>query len=122
VSSSSLHAHAALVQEALARVLQDRPAAAAPKDDHHQQQQQSQSHNSSSSNKKQSKKKGAPREFDFSRFSTRHIALQLSYEGDRYLGFATRVRRTEKSTDRSMDGVIIGSINGFATNGVVFLV
>jgi hypothetical protein len=76
------------VQEALARVLQERRHQAG-KDAQHKQQQQQQG-------KKQQKKGGAPREFDFSRFGTRHIALQLSYEGDRYLGFATRVSHEMK--------------------------
>lgn len=86
----------AALQEALARVLEDRKEAAADADAREgskggqQSQQGGEQHGRSGKNKK--KKKGDPREFDFSRFRTRHIALQLSYEGDRYMGFSTRVR------------------------------
>lgn len=43
--------------------------------------------------KKQKKKEGkAEKEFDFSRHPTRHIALLIAYEGDKYAGFASQVR------------------------------
>jgi len=80
------------VQEALAAVLQERRA---PAGKDQQQQQQPPPQQQQQGKKQQQKKGGAQREFDFSRFGTRHIALQLSYEGDRYLGFATRVRSME---------------------------
>lgn len=84
------------MQEALAGVLKKQPPAASGggggggggNKPAATQQQQGQGQGQSMKNKR----KGAPREFDFSRFSTRHIALQLAYEGDRYLGFSTRVR------------------------------
>lgn len=77
--------HAAMVQEALARVRQGQPH---PPPKTKQQQQQGQGQQQ----QQKKKQRGAGREFDFSRFSTRHIALQFAYEGDRYLGFSTRVR------------------------------
>ena len=55
------------------------------------QSQQSQPKHKQPKQQQKQQQKGGPREFDFSRFGTRHIALQLAYEGDRYLGFSTRV-------------------------------
>lgn len=80
----------ALVEEALARVREGE--ARAPQQPQKQPQKKQE---------KKKKKKGAPREFDFSRFGTRHIALQLAYEGDRYLGFSTRVRLIRDQIDVS---------------------
>jgi hypothetical protein len=45
--------------------------------------------------KRQKKREKADRkdkEFDFSKHSTRQIALLLSYDGEKYLGFASQVR------------------------------